>query len=249
MSNANRLLVKNKKKFSKNYNKIPSFNGKLVGNLEINEYVKEKVNSQDLSFLANYYITDKGNKYGKAHNYVLHYQKHFDKIKDNKLNILEIGIAAGSSLKMWSSYFPNSTIYGIDINPECLKIESLKTEDFQNVKLLIGDASEYDFKDIKFDIIIDDGSHLPVDIISTYKNLSQNLNEEGIYVIEDLKTCESKGYILALKKIKQEFKDMTNEKFVELNSKESLISFLNNIQENKTVSHYNNDKSEIAFIY
>lgn len=249
MSNLNKLLLKKQKnKMIKNSYKIPSFNGKLVGNLEINEYLKEKVNSQDLSFLANYYITDKGNKYGNAHNYVLYYQKHFDRIKDKNLNILEIGIAAGSSLKMWSSYFTNSNIYGIDINPECLDIESLKTEDFKNIKLILGDASKHDFKDIKFDIIIDDGSHLPIDIYFTYKNLSKKLNEKGIYVIEDLKTCESKGYVLALKKCKQEFRDMTNQKYISLNSKQALNSFLNDIQ-NKTVSIYKNKKSEIAFIY
>lgn len=58
-----------------------------------------------------------------------------------------------------------------------------------------------------------------------------------------------KGYVLALKKIKQEFKDMTNKKFIELNSKESLNSFLDNMQKNKRVCHYDNNKSEIAFIY
>ena len=42
---------------------------------------------------------------------------------------------------------------------------------------------------------------------------------------------------------------MTNKKFLELNSKDSLNSFLNNIQKNKTVNKYKNNKTDIAFIY
>ena len=39
-----------------------------------------------------------------------------------------------------------------------------------------------------FDIIIDDGSHNPKDIISTFEILFHHLNENGIYVIEDTQT-------------------------------------------------------------
>ena len=37
------------------------------------------------------------------------------------MNVLEIGIAHGESVKMWQNFFPNSEIYGVDI----------KTKDFQ----------------------------------------------------------------------------------------------------------------------
>ena len=47
-------------------------------------------------------------------------------IKDQKLKILEIGIADGKSLLMWSDYFKNSTIIGIDIH----KIDIEEKKDF-----------------------------------------------------------------------------------------------------------------------
>lgn len=246
MSNIKKLLLLKKKEEIK----IPFYNSNLVDNIKFIDFKKNKLKNQNLLFLANYYISDKGNKYGSAHNYVKYYEKYFNKLKNEKLNILEIGIAAGSSLKMWSSYFPNSTIYGIDINPDCLNIESLKSNMFDKVKLLIGDASNYNFNDLKFDIIIDDGSHLPIDIINTFNNLKSNLKKDGIYVIEDLKTCDSKKYILKLKNLKKEFDTYSDDSFLKINSSETLDNFFNNLSnnENKKVNIHTNNYSSIAFI-
>ena len=47
------------------------------------------------------------------------YEENFSKFKKRKITILEIGIAKGGSLRMWKNYFSSdSTIVGIDINPE-----------------------------------------------------------------------------------------------------------------------------------
>ena len=57
-------------------------------------------------------------KYGSnklMHEYAKIYFSYLEKLKDKKLNILEIGVADGKSLKAWSDYFSNSTIIGIDI--------------------------------------------------------------------------------------------------------------------------------------
>ena len=66
---------------------------------------------QNLSSIADFYKTDK-----YEHGYTKVYEKYFDNIRDQKLKILEIGIADGKSLLMWSDYFQNSTIIGIDIH-------------------------------------------------------------------------------------------------------------------------------------
>ena len=66
----------------------------------------------------NYEITSLFKKYGSdktKHNYTDIYFTYFEKIKNEKLNILEIGVADGKSIKAWSDYFPNSNIIGIDI--------------------------------------------------------------------------------------------------------------------------------------
>jgi len=102
------------------------------------------------------------------------------------LNLLEIGIQNGGSLQIWAKYLPpGSNIIGIDINDDCLKINQ------NGFHIFIGDATDSVFlnnilKDMSFDIIIDDGSHISNDVIRTFTNLFQRLNPSGKYIIEDL---------------------------------------------------------------
>ena len=56
-----------------------------------------------------------------AHEYYNIYKLYLTNLKLKKLNILEIGVADGSSLKAWSEYFINSKIIGIDIKNINLK--------------------------------------------------------------------------------------------------------------------------------
>lgn len=59
------------------------------------------------------------NKYGcdKAvkHNYHTVYEPEFDTIRNESINILEVGVFKGDSVRAWLEFFPNATIYGIDI--------------------------------------------------------------------------------------------------------------------------------------
>ena len=43
------------------------------------------------------------------------YEMYLQKFRDKKINILEIGIEDGNSLKIWSEYFLNARIVGLDI--------------------------------------------------------------------------------------------------------------------------------------
>ena len=73
-----------------------------------------------------------------------------------QLSIAEYGVACGASLRMWSSYLPQSQITGFDIRPECSSI----CDDLDNVSVEICDISSYkndSFVD-KYDLIIDDAS-------------------------------------------------------------------------------------------
>lgn len=52
------------------------------------------------------------------------YEKYFSKYRNKEVVILEIGVFQGGSLQMWKEYFgPGAKIYGIDINPNCKKLE------------------------------------------------------------------------------------------------------------------------------
>lgn len=129
----------------------------------------------------------KGTLYKDRHYFEV-YDFHFKPLLNKKINLLEIGVANGGSLWMWKEYFKNSSIYGIDLNPECEQWEG------QNVHINIGDQGNIGFlKDIgkrvgKFDIIIDDGSHMMNHQIISFNTLFHFLKDGGIYILEDLGT-------------------------------------------------------------
>ena len=124
---------------------------------------------------------------GTAHSYIENYYHYkFDQIRLNKLNILEIGVSTGLSLEMWSEYFPNSNIIGVELDNINYKPSN------QRIKLIIGDGTNAKtYKNIEnLDIIIDDGSHIFTDQIFTYAILFYKLKNGGIYIIEDVKNID-----------------------------------------------------------
>lgn len=105
-----------------------------------------------------------------------------------KLKILEIGVNLGSGLRALKNYFPNSEIFGLDINEECKKYEE------ERIKVFIGSQdSPYALKNLydeNFDIIIDDGSHHNYHVFLTFDVLFPSLSSEkvGLYIVEDVHT-------------------------------------------------------------
>ncbi len=90
---------------------------------------------------------------------------------------------------MWQDYFcPGSTIVGIDINPEC------KQHKAENIEIHIGSQNDPDFlkktADLygEFDILLDDGSHVNENGITTFDNLYDSVADNGVYPVEDMHT-------------------------------------------------------------
>lgn len=139
---------------------------------------------ETLDNIAKLYGTDKSSD---IHNYCEKYEKYFKFNRYNPIKILEIGVYRGDSLLMWKHYYPKSTIIGIDIDYNCVKYQN---ED-KDIWIEIGSQNNHLFLNSiikkwgKFDLIIDDGSHINSDVIFTFKNLIDSLNKSGIYVIED----------------------------------------------------------------
>ena len=83
---------------------------------------KKIIKYNSLNDLFNYFQTDKGSKnpYNKNSNEVFghgfgeFYEKHFEKFKNEKINLLEIGTSYGASLAAFMHYFPNANIFGLD---------------------------------------------------------------------------------------------------------------------------------------
>jgi hypothetical protein len=134
-----------------------------------------------------------------SHSYINAYERLFENKKFDTNNILEIGIGEpkenkcnGGSIKLWRDYFPNSIIYGLDIQDISAINDDIINKD--RIKLYTSiDAYDQTFierefieKNIKFDILIDDGPHTLDSMVFFVKHYLPLLNENGILVIEDI---------------------------------------------------------------
>jgi hypothetical protein len=132
------------------------------------------------------YNTDKSSN---EHDYAKLYDYHFSPLRNDKLKLLELGIYAGSSLKMWADYFKVSEIHGVDndisianINNSRIIIKQLNVDETQELK-------EWAVSHGPYKIIIDDCSHINNQMINSFNELFPLLESGGWYVIEDLHAC------------------------------------------------------------
>lgn len=134
-------------------------------------------------------LTEIGNKHGTdkvSHNFTQVYELAFRELRDRPLNILEIGIWKGESLRTFKEYFPNAQIYAFDIEDKSQYKE-------ERIHISQGDQSNIEyiksvFSDISFDIIIDDGSHCMNHQQISFEYLLPRVKAGGIYILEDLHT-------------------------------------------------------------
>lgn len=103
------------------------------------------------------------------------------------VSLLEIGVQDGGSLEVWQKALPpGSTITGVDIDPRVAELTF-----GPGISVLIADAANTAglqtlMRCRSFDIVIDDGSHVSADIVSTFETLFPHLQPGGCYIMEDL---------------------------------------------------------------
>lgn len=119
------------------------------------------------------------------HNYINgFYETEFSKYKDKEISLLEIGISSGGSLYLWSKYFSNAMIYGIDVS------DAIRPEyrNINNVKHIFTNAYNLNILNLlpDFDIIIDDGPHSLESQIFSIKYYLNKLKSGGVLIIEDV---------------------------------------------------------------
>lgn len=139
--------------------------------------------------LRDLYDAHRGKVSDKWSIYLSTYDHIFSEYRDRPVRILEIGVQNGGSLEIWQKYFPDAEIIvGCDVNLACGNL----VFDSRKIKISVGDANTDETeRDIismseKYDIIIDDGSHLSSDIIRSFARYFPHLSEGGIYIAEDL---------------------------------------------------------------
>ncbi len=114
------------------------------------------------------------------------------------VKMLEVGVNFGGSLELWRKYFthPESKIVGIDYNEKCGQFENAG----QNMFVRIGKQQDAEFLRRvvdelgPFDIVLDDGSHIPSFTLKSFQYLFvHGLVDGGAYLVEDLHSCYSPG--------------------------------------------------------
>jgi hypothetical protein len=122
--------------------------------------------------------------------------------RKDRLAILEIGLGSnnidvpgnmwpwgkpGGSLRAFRDWAPNSSVYGADVDKRILfNEERISTfwVDQTDVVSLVGLRSKIDT--VRFDLIIDDGLHVPHANFNTLSTLMPLLKDDGVFVVEDI---------------------------------------------------------------
>jgi hypothetical protein len=183
-------------------------------------YVVNAASNTELTDLMNLYGSDKGGK-NNHHNYSEYYSDIFFHKRKRIKNFLEIGLGTNNvnlvsnmgadgkplaSLRAWRDYFVNADIYGADIDKNILKDE-------EGIKTFYVDQTDPTtisemFKKIgvdKFDIILEDGLHEYNANICFFENSIKYLDDDGIYIIEDIYYKDKKKFINYFKKLEYNF--------------------------------------------
>jgi predicted O-methyltransferase YrrM len=140
----------------------------------------------NLTVIANENKTDKGTLHFEAHGYTEVYGKLISSTLP--INLLEIGVWHGDSIRMWNQYNKKINLYAIDFDPN---VRNYFTGE-EIVKLYISDQKNENtinriFQSAgNFDFIVDDGSHNYLDILESFKLIYPKLKQNAIYFIEDL---------------------------------------------------------------
>ena len=158
--------------------------------------------NNDCTHLGNILTNNRSDK-STMHNYHILYSYIFNTLgKQEKLNILEIGLGTnnpslvstmgkygspGASLYAFREYLPNSNIYGCDIDTHILfESDRIKTSYVDQLNITTFNNISTNFGNIKFDLIIDDGLHSIGANFNTLLFALDNLNVNGWIVIEDI---------------------------------------------------------------
>jgi hypothetical protein len=132
------------------------------------------------------FATDKTDIRHNGKSYLDFYEPYFLPFRGSLITMLELGVKDGGSLKLWQSYFPNSNIIGIDIDP------ARKIHEGGRIEIVIcsqNDASKLNALANKyggFDIVLDDASHVNDLTVKSFDIIKNHLKKGGLYIFEDM---------------------------------------------------------------
>jgi len=189
-------------------------------------FVFDEKQSTPLCEIMGRYGSDKGNVNINDcwHNYTTFYYSIFEKLSQKKLRIFELGLGTnninvpsnmgangkpGASLYGWQEFFPNSDIFGADIDTGILfNTDKIKTFycDQTNpyiIKYMWNQSSLQE----NFDIIIEDGLHTFNANVCFFENSIHKLKSNGYFIIEDIINYEEHLFINKIKEWELQYKN------------------------------------------
>jgi len=161
-----------------------------------------KTEGFDLGQLFRHYGSDKD-----VNGYTSIYHVLFDHRKKQPIKLLEIGIGTmipnahssmvgyagknykpGGSLRAWRDYFIRGDIHGVDVQADTQFSDEPRITTHLCDSTSKNAVAEFmkNLNGMKFDIIVDDGSHIVSNQIKTLANFYPYLNDNGLYIIEDI---------------------------------------------------------------
>ena len=215
----------------------------------------EKIETDDLGKLFDHFNSDKGNYYEnqyaqpykrssqkiKAHGYSTFYQKYFESLKNNNINILEIGSFHGNASAALYFYFKNSKLYAGDIYPDLFRYRSKRIVNF-----FVNSSDEKSIQENiidrfsnNFDIIIEDAGHSLKDQIISLFMLFKKLNSGGLFIVEELDFPEKRNDMNllnerpTLKDIFLKFKrdkTLLNSRYIKKSDRDHFLASIENIE-------------------
>ena len=214
--------------------------------------------SQDLFYLFEHFGSLK-----KDHSYEGSLHENLKDIKNDNLDILEVGSAKGDGIASFYFYFPNSNLIAADNNPFRNRYKSSRIRNIYldiSSKKILSNFSK--FLNKKFDLIIEDCSHQLIHQILCFSENFKNLKKGGIYIVEDLNFPEVHAMynptneLMNLKKIllkiqnKEEILSeyLSNDEISYLKDNIEGIKFYTSKNKNNYLISGVCDYSEIAFI-
>lgn len=170
--------------------------------------------------------SDKGsiNIESSLHNYTTFYYSIFKDLREKKLRVFELGLGTnnvnipcnmgsegrpGASLFGWSEFFPNSHVFGGDIDTDILfNTDKIKTFfcDQTNQEIIKKMWDEPDLQE-NFDIIIEDGLHTFNANVCFFENSIHKLKPNGYFIIEDIHYTQEYLFEDKIKRWESQYKD------------------------------------------
>ena len=158
-------------------------------------YLFEHFNSDKGEFFNNQYLqpAKKNKEKIQAHGYAKFYEPIFINFKNKEVNILELGSFYGNSAAALYFYFNKASILTTDINPDMFKYKSNRvTNHYTDSSSRNSIINNLIIKKKKFEIIIEDASHMLKDQIISLFMLFPLVCSGGYFIVEELDFPETR---------------------------------------------------------